>query len=415
MNDGELARIFNFAILNFLSATCDVKPIMVDDETEDEKSRNPSDLTSDVESIMQKYAKENGNKSLYNYKDENFYNENKADIYNYELGSTDIYDNKSIDNGNEGLVNYYIALSGASNFEKSAENGKINRNVYSGEYTNIFSLGGDFGSAYENNLEKNRNNGVNDSVYKKGYGNDSSIYKDGYYGKNYRLPNGCNEENYDISNGVYNSVYGSENSSNENVYGIGYGFNNSNHIFDKSEKCDIYGFEESEYHDSEALAKYGEYGNTRYISENTVVKENDKFIPFQNYGTENDFNIFGKYTDLSFAGENSESDYALNTTGDYLNKNDVFNINKGVSENDESYVDYDIDGSEKKSELFSKMQKLTNETNNYSNSGGSININMGGVTQNFASGEGADNIMDVFVESLKKGLNGCGSRYLEAN
>jgi hypothetical protein len=402
MNNYELANIFNYAILDFMSAPGDIKPIMIEDETEDGKSENPQYAESDVESIMQRYAKGDENKSFYNYKDENYHNENKSDTYNYVLGSADVYNNKSTYNGNEGLVNYYKALSGADNFEKSSEYEKNYGNIYGREYTNIFSSVGDSENVYKNTSEKN--NGVNESTYKKEYGSDTSIYKAGYYGKN-----------YGVSNDVFNSVYGFGNVSNGNIYGIDYGLNDSAYIFDKGEKGDIYGFGGNTYHDFESLSKYGEYADNRYVSENTVGKENKNFTSAYNYGDENGFNIFGKYTDLSFGSENSKSDYAFNTESDYLNNDDVFNIDKGISKNTESYSDYDIGGNEEKSEFFSKIRELTNETNNYNNSGGSININMGGVTQNFASGEGADSIMDIFVESLRKGLSGCGSRYLEAD
>lgn len=61
---------------------------------------------------------------------------------------------------------------------------------------------------------------------------------------------------------------------------------------------------------------------------------------------------------------------------------------------------------------FTDIKKMTEQTNNYS-SGGSFNINMGGITQNITNGSDPGDIMDILVESLRKGLCGCGSRLTE--
>jgi hypothetical protein len=64
---------------------------------------------------------------------------------------------------------------------------------------------------------------------------------------------------------------------------------------------------------------------------------------------------------------------------------------------------------------LSTVQKISDEIRNYNNSGGNVNISVGGVTQNISGNADAQDVMQIFTESLRRGINACGSRYMEEN
>jgi hypothetical protein len=122
---------------------------------------------------------------------------------------------------------------------------------------------------------------------------------------------------------------------------------------------------------------------------------------FSNNNFNRDFNaVFPSFDNLPVGNYESKADYNKNI-GTY--ENDYTDLITGLN----------VENSGESSEIFSRIKELTNETHNYNNSGGNISINMGGVTQNFSSDSQSEDIMELFVESLKRGLSTCGNKFLE--